>query len=91
MYVQEIINNPDLRPNATINWWIIEILLLKFCLVHVLATCHMGADGLSHCPLSQDDSLEEEDFKDWLDKAYSFSISLLNDHLPILERSAHTF
>ena len=29
-YVKDMINNPDLQPNATINWWIAGILLFHF-------------------------------------------------------------
>ena len=80
-YVQGMINNPDLQPNATINRWIAGILLFSFRLIHVLATHHTGADGLSHRLPSDEDPPEEDDFEDWLDNSYSFSITLLNDRI----------
>ncbi|KAG2352988.1 hypothetical protein BDR07DRAFT_1196462, partial [Suillus spraguei] len=46
-YIKGMINNPDLQPNTTINCWIAGILLFQFNLVHVPATKHTGADGLS--------------------------------------------
>jgi hypothetical protein len=46
-YIKGMINNPDLQPNATINRWIAGILLFSFMLVHVPATMHTSANGLS--------------------------------------------
>ena len=80
-YVQGMINNPDLQPNVTINQWIAGILLFSFCLIHIPAVHHTGADGLSHCPPSDEDPPEGDDFEDWLDNSYSFSITLLNNHI----------
>ena len=74
-----MINNPDMQPNMSINRWIAGILLFNFKLVHIPATKHTGADGLSRRPHSQDDPDIMEDHEDWLDNAYSFSIQLLND------------
>ena len=88
-YIKGTINNPDLQLNATINQWIAGILLFTFRLVHVPATHHTGADGLSHRPSSKDDPAESDNFKDWLDNAYSFSVSLLNDHVSLPGNSAH--
>ena len=36
-YIKGMINNPDLQPNATINWWITSILLFHFELRHISA------------------------------------------------------
>ena len=36
-YVKGMINNPDLQPNVTINWWIASILLFHFELHHISA------------------------------------------------------
>ena len=88
-YVKGMINNLDLQPNATINRWIAGILLFTFRLVHVPTTHHMGADGLSRRPSSEDNPAENDDFEDWLDNAYSFSVSLLNDHISLPGNSAH--
>ena len=78
-YVQGMINNPDLQPNATINRWIMGILLFSFCLIHIPATHHTGADKLSCHPLSDEDLPKEDDFMEGLDNSYSFLITLLND------------
>ena len=88
-YVQGMINNPDLQPNATINRWIMGILLFSFRLIHIPAVHHTGADGLSCHPLSDEDPPVEDDFKDWLDNSYSFSITLLNDHISPYGGLAH--
>jgi hypothetical protein len=45
-YLKGMLNNPDIRPNATINQWIAGILLFDFKLVHVPVTHHTAADGL---------------------------------------------
>ena len=50
---------------------------------------HTGADGLSHCLLSDEDPSEEDDFEDWLDNSYSFSITLLNDRTSPYGEFAH--
>src|ERR1700710_641800 len=78
-YIKGMINNPDLQPNASINRWIAGILLFHFTLVHVPAAKHTGADGLSRRPQSEEDLLMDNDHEDWLDKAYSFAVTLLND------------
>jgi hypothetical protein len=78
-YIKGMINNPDLQPNASINRWIAGILLFNFTLVHVPAAKHTGADGLSRRPHSEDDPSIDSDHEDWLDKAYSFGVVLLND------------
>ena len=46
-YVKGMINNPDSQLNATINWWIMGILLFHFCLEHIPAKHHTGPNGLS--------------------------------------------
>ena len=77
-YVQGMINNLDQQPNVTINRWIAGILLFQFKLIHVAAEKHKGLDGLSHRLPSELNPPEPEDNEDWLDKAYRFSIELLN-------------
>jgi hypothetical protein len=81
-YIKDMINNPDLQPNATINRWITGILLFNFHLVHIPGTCHTRADGLSRRPAAENDPPEDSDFNDWLDRAYSFLVSLLSNRLP---------
>ena len=63
--------------------------MFSFRLVHVLATHHTGADRLSHCLPLDEDPPEEDDFEDWLDNSYSFSITLLNDHIAPYGRFTH--
>src|SRR6266850_5159197 len=46
-YIRGMLQNPDVQPNATINWWITTILLFDFKLVHVPAEKHCSPDGLS--------------------------------------------
>ena len=76
-YIKGMINNPDLQPNATINRWITGILLFHFELHHISADQHTGPDRLSHQPPSDDDPLDMDDFKDWLDNSYSFCVTYL--------------
>jgi hypothetical protein len=78
-YIKGMINNPDLQPNATINRWIAGILLFSFKLVHVSAIKHKGIDGLSRRPPVEEDPMEDGNYEDWIDRAYSFSIALFND------------
>jgi hypothetical protein len=78
-YIKGMINNPDLQPNATINQWIAGVLLFLFKLIHVSALKHKGVDGLSRHPPVEEDPMEDGDYEDWIDRAYSFSIALLND------------
>jgi hypothetical protein len=78
-YIKGMINNPDLQPNVTINRWIMGILLFSFDLVHISTTKHKGVDGLSRRPLTDEDPLEDDDYKDWIDCAYSFGVAILND------------
>ena len=80
-YVKGMINNPDLQPNMTINWWITGILLFHFELRHISTDQHTGPDGLLCRPPSDDDPPDTDDFEDWLDNSYSFCITLLNDQL----------
>jgi hypothetical protein len=75
-YIKGMINNPDLQPNTTINRWIAGILLFQFNLIHVPATKHTGADGLSRRPATDEDPTEEGDHEDWLDHSYSFSMEI---------------
>ena len=60
-YIKGMLNNPDMQPNAVINRWIAGILLHNPRLVHVPATKHTGADGLSRRRPSPDDPEQEDD------------------------------
>ena len=45
-YIKGMLANPDIAPSASINRWILSILMFHFTLVYVLGT-HHGPDGLS--------------------------------------------
>ena len=61
-YIKEMLNNPDLQPNATINRWIQGILLFDFELQHVPADKHRGPDALSRKEPTEEDWNE---VKEW--------------------------
>src|ERR1700677_2691529 len=65
--------NPDIQPIASIDHWIVSILMFHFDLVHVAGIFH-GPDGLSRCPRQPDNELEpdDNDFDDWIDNLNSF-------------------
>ena len=81
-----MLNNPDVTPSASINRWIVSILMFHFKLRHVPGK-HHGPDGLSRRPpqpgdISDDDHLD--DFDDWVDNLYGF-IHLVNPSPPAPE------
>ena len=57
-YIKDMLNNPDLQPNASINRWIQGILLFDFELCHVPAERHKGPDALSSRTPNEDDIIE---------------------------------
>jgi len=77
-YIKGMINNPDIQPSATINRWIVGILLFHFKLKHVPGKDHVSADGLSRRPQAPEDLIDEDDHEDWIDKSYAFGVELLN-------------
>ena len=71
-YIKGMLSNPDIQPLASINRWILSILMFHFDLVHVKGTFH-GPDGLlRHSRQLGDTPSEEEnfDFEDWIDNLY---------------------
>ena len=71
-YIKGMLANPDIAPSASINRWILGILMFHFTLVHVPGT-HHGPDGLSRRRAQLDDEEEpEDDFEDWVDQVNSF-------------------
>ena len=74
-YIKGMLSNPDIAPSASVNRWIVSILLFHFTLVHVPGTWHRP-DGLSRCPLQlgddDDDSEYNPEFDDWVDRVYGF-------------------
>jgi hypothetical protein len=83
-YIEGMINNPDIQPNASMNRWIAAILrflLFTFKLKHVLGAKHVGPDGLSRRRRSLDDEeIEEtpEEIENWLDDVVSCGIWMAN-------------
>ena len=73
-----MLKNPDVAPSASMNRWILSILLFHFTLVHVPGS-HHGLDGLSRRQLQPGDKEEDEDdgFEDWVDKVNGF-IHMIN-------------
>lgn len=73
-YIKGMLNNPDIAPSASMNRWIVSILLFHFELVHVAGRIH-GPDGLSRRPPQPQDLPEpddEDEFEDWVDQMYGF-------------------
>ena len=78
-YIKGMLANPDIAPSASINRWILGILMFHFTLVHVPGT-HHGPDGLSRRkPQPDDDEEPEDDFEDWIDQVNGF-MHFLNPH-----------
>jgi hypothetical protein len=74
-YIKGMLMNPDVAPSASINRWIVLILTFHFTLVHVAGT-HHGPDGLSRCPLQDEDSVidDEEDLETGLTNSMDLCI-----------------
>ena len=66
-YIKDMLNNPDLQPNATLNRWIQGIMLFDFELRHVPAERHRGPDALSRRLPSEKEKKEAQIMEDWLD------------------------
>ena len=76
-FIKGMLANPDVAPSASINRWIVSILMFHFTLVHVPGT-HHGPDGLSRRRPQVGDKEEAEDyFEDWIDNVNGF-IHLIN-------------
>src|SRR3981189_3153060 len=73
-YIKGMLANPDISPSASINRWIVTILMFHFEFVHI-AGSHHRLDGLSHHPHQPDDEdpiNNEKEFKDWINKLHKF-------------------
>src|SRR5271168_2283367 len=76
-YIKGMLRNPDIAPSASINRWIMSILMFHFELVHVPGS-HHGPDRLSRRRAQPDDETEPEDnFDDWIDEVNGF-IHMIN-------------
>ena len=76
-YIRDVMNNPDIQPNASMNQWIAAILLFNFKLRHVPGSKHAGLDGLSRRRRSPDDNEVDEtpqEIDEWLDDVVSCGI-----------------
>jgi hypothetical protein len=74
-----MLNNPDVAPSASVDWWIISIQTFHFELRHIPGK-HHRPNGLSHRPPQPEDNSnneeskeEAEEFEDWIDDLYSFA------------------
>ena len=71
-YIKGMLSHPDIAPSASINRWILSILMFHFTLVHVPGA-HHGPDGLSRQrPQPGDEPEPEDDFEDWINNVYGF-------------------
>jgi hypothetical protein len=71
-YIKGMLANPDIAPSASINRWIVSILMFQFELVHVPGSFH-GPDGLSRRRKQPGDAPDEpDDFDDWIDQVQGF-------------------
>jgi hypothetical protein len=78
-YIKGMLANPDIAPSASMNRWILGILMFHFTLVHVPGT-HHGPDGLSRRrPQQGDDEEPDDDFDDWIDQVNGF-MHFINSH-----------
>ena len=67
-YIKGMLKNPDIAPSASINQWIILILMFHFTLVHIPGS-HHGPDGSSRKKPQPGDKEEPEDnFNNWIKK-----------------------
>ncbi|KAF8801947.1 hypothetical protein BYT27DRAFT_6781660, partial [Phlegmacium glaucopus] len=71
-YIKGMLANPDVTASASMNRWIVSILMFHFTLVHVPGS-HHGPDGLSRRrPQPGDKDEPEDDFEDWIDQVNGF-------------------
>ena len=79
-----MLQNPDISPSASMNRWILTILMFHFDLVHVPGTNHTP-NGLSRQkPQPGNKEEPEDDFEDWIDNINEF-IHHLQPHLTSIQ------
>jgi hypothetical protein len=66
-FIQGLLNNPDLQPDAAVNRWIQGILMFHFELIHVPAVRFQGPDALSRRGRAIGEIAEDDD-DEWLDQ-----------------------
>jgi hypothetical protein len=84
-FIQGLLNNPDLQPDAAVNRWIQGILMFHFALLHVPATQFQGPDALSRRVIGTGETVESDD-DDWLDE---IALHLTIDPRPVNAVLAH--
>ena len=92
-YIKGMLANPDIVPSASINHWILSILMFHFTLVHVPST-HRRPDKLSRQHLQPGDEPEpKDDLEDWIDNVNRFMhifnpivprTNTITDSLPVI-------
>jgi hypothetical protein len=55
-YIKGMLSNPDVQPNAAMNWWLAGITLFNFKLKHILGAKHSEPNGLSRWPSAPEDN-----------------------------------
>ncbi len=72
-YIKGMLSNPDIAPSASMNRWIISVMMFHFELVHVPGSFH-GPDGLSRRRYQTGDieEIDDEYFDDWVDQVNGF-------------------
>ncbi|KAG5349724.1 hypothetical protein C0989_002180 [Termitomyces sp. Mn162] len=85
-YIKGMLQNPDIQPSASMNHWIMAILMFHFELVHVKGTFH-GPDGLLQYPPQPGDPPADDSnssvYEDWIDHLHGF-IHQVQLPLPLL-------
>lgn len=71
-FIQGLLNNPDLQPDAAVNRWIQGILMFHFALTHVPATRFQAPDALSRRSVNKGEEVEDDD-DSWLDEIALFA------------------
>ncbi|KNZ74489.1 hypothetical protein J132_06797 [Termitomyces sp. J132] len=74
-YIKGMLQNPNIQPSASMNCWIMAILMFHFELVHVKGTFY-GPNGLLQCsPQPGDlpaDNSNSSVYEDWIDHLHGF-------------------
>ena len=88
-YIKGMLNSPDINPSASINQWILAILMFHFTLIHVPGS-HHTPDWLSRRqPQPGDKEEPEDDFEDWIDNVNRF-LHFINPHPSYIKLITHT-
>ena len=84
-----MLNNPDINPLASMNQWILAILMFHFTLIHVCGS-HYTPNVLSRRQPQPGDKEEPEDnFEDWINNVNRF-LHFINPHPSYIKSITHT-